>query len=56
VCIFGIVAEKVGERDCSFEQSIPFKAASTLLTDVIVAPVSIANLIKATSFKQGELK
>lgn len=56
VCIVGIVAEKVGERGRSFEQSILFKTASTLLTDVIVAPVSIANLTNATSSKHEELR
>ena len=54
--MLGVVAESVGERDGSFEQSIPFKTASTLLIDVIVAPVSIANLTSAISFKHGELR
>ena len=40
----------------SAKVAIPFKSASTLLIDVIVAPVSIANLITAISFKHGELK
>ena len=56
VCMLGVVAENVGESGWSFEQSIPFKPASTLLIDVIVTPVSIANLITAISFTHGELK